>query len=48
MSEIGRAIALARGTTTDPSDALAELLRADGIDSRQLPDNVDARAVLCR
>jgi tetratricopeptide (TPR) repeat protein len=33
---------------TDPTDALADLLRADGVDPRQLPDGLDARAALWR
>jgi tetratricopeptide (TPR) repeat protein/transcriptional regulator with XRE-family HTH domain len=33
---------------TDPADALADLLRADGVDPRQLPDSLDARAALWR
>lgn len=32
----------------DPADALADLLRADGVDPRQLPDSLDARAALWR
>jgi hypothetical protein len=33
---------------TNPTDALADLLRADGVDPRQLPDSLDARAALWR
>ncbi|AVT36028.1 transcriptional regulator [Plantactinospora sp. BB1] len=33
---------------TDPADALADLLRADGLDPRQLPDGVHARSALWR
>ncbi|WP_157437415.1 AfsR/SARP family transcriptional regulator [Actinoplanes subtropicus] len=32
----------------DPADALADLLTADGVDPRQLPDKVDGRAALWR
>ncbi|MDW5326765.1 tetratricopeptide repeat protein [Plantactinospora sp. KLBMP9567] len=33
---------------TDPADALADLLRADGLDPRQLPDGLQARSALWR
>lgn len=33
---------------TNPVDALADLLRADGVDPRQLPDGLDARTALWR
>ncbi|MEV6694964.1 tetratricopeptide repeat protein [Micromonospora sp. NPDC051196] len=33
---------------TDPADALATLLRADGLDPRQLPDGLQARSALWR
>ncbi|MGX7671382.1 DUF4062 domain-containing protein [Plantactinospora sp. DSM 117369] len=33
---------------TEPADALADLLRADGLDPRQLPDGVQARSALWR
>ncbi|MGI5213321.1 tetratricopeptide repeat protein [Plantactinospora sp. CA-290183] len=33
---------------TDAADALADLLRADGLDPRQLPDGVQARSALWR
>ncbi|MDW5327187.1 tetratricopeptide repeat protein [Plantactinospora sp. KLBMP9567] len=33
---------------TEPADALADLLRADGLDPRQLPDGVPARSALWR